>query len=115
LASDRLGGAPVVSRQDEDLDAHRLQRADRFIGMLLQRVVDGDHTPELAIDHEEHGGLPDRLETLKSCFGPADSDSCHGHQAAVAEEDRVAEDLGSDAEAWNGFERFRTIERKLSL
>src|SRR5437879_2641544 len=80
--------------------------------MVLQRVGDGDHTRELAITREEHGSLPVRLETLKRRFGPADSDSRHGHQAAVAEEDRMAEDLGSDAKARNGFERFWAIQRK---
>src|SRR5438132_12919637 len=83
--------------------------------MVLQRVGDGDRTRELAIDREEHGGFPVRLETLKRCFGRADSDSRHGHQAAVAEEDRMAEDLGSDAKARNGFERLWAIERKVSL
>src|SRR5207253_6752740 len=91
------------------------QRPDRLSGMVLQRVGDGDHTRELAIDREEHGGLPVRLETRKRCFGPADSDSRHGHQAAVAEEDRMAEDLGSDAKARNRFERLWAIERKVSL
>ena len=104
---DALCRALVVSGQHDDLDAARAQRLDRFHRRRSHRIGDGDQTHELAAHCEVNDRPSGALQFLGFCAKLAEVDLVLRHQQLVAEQCRLAVDLGLRALAFEVLESGR--------
>ena len=98
---DAFGRALVVSGQHHDLDAPGAQRLDRFHGGRSYSIGDGDQADDLAADCEVNDRSAGALQFLGFCAELAKVDLVLRHQQLVAEQCRLALDLGLRAFAFD--------------
>src|SRR5437667_8383078 len=110
LARDGLGRPPVVPREHDDLDPHRLQRADRLHGMVLQCVCNRNHPGHLAVDRENHRGLASLFDRMQELLRGVDGNPGVRHERPVSKQDVAIPDRGPHSLARYRFEIFRILQ-----
>jgi len=85
LPGHRLGRGPAITRQHNDADALKMERADRLGGAVLDRVGHADQAGRLAIDRDEHDRLSFGAQAFRLLGQLAKFDTELGHQRGIAE------------------------------